>query len=538
MATCFLDNTSFPLYTMEYLSGESIAAKLTRLKKIPPDDVINYLVQACRAIEYAYCQGILHKDITPENLMVSTDHKIKLVDFGLAGFIHEDDDQLDGAFYYLAPEVYNGELSSIQSEIYSLGITAFEMVVGQRPYEESNPAEFASMRCEKEIPDPKEWVPDLPDSLHHFITKACRLNPNQRYTSITRAIDDLSEPKPESDLWQVSSKKTNCWEFMNCGRGPDNFGKKNCSICPATQPSSLDGLNEGKNSGRACWLIAGTFCDNEISGTYAEKINSCRDCAFYKEVNTVFGQTRLSIDNVDIFGFTHIGHNKKTNEDRYIFRQMKDKSLLLAVADGLGGDVSSDFAAEIVKGALANLQQLTNGRENQELKQIVLDLDILISNKAESHPELDGMATTLVCAILKKDRIHWINVGDSRLYLLRDKKLNQLSEDQTLAKFLIDEGELDPEKAREHYSYDLIDQCIGYGECEPETSTFNVQKNDLLILSTDGLHKMVTKNTILSILNADTSIEVKTKKLTQAALDSGGKDNITIVLAKINQRLK
>ena len=71
-----------------------------------------------------------------------------------------------------------------------------------------------------------------------------------------------------------------------------------------------------------------------------------------------------------------------------------------------------------------------------------------------------------------------------------------------------------------------------------ETSTPSYEKDDLLILSTDGLHKMVTQNTILSILNADTSIELKTKKLIQAALDSGGKDNVTIVLARINQPLK
>ena len=90
---------------------------------------------------------------------------------------------------------------------------------------------------------------------------------------------------------------------------------------------------------------------------------------------------------------------------------MKDKSLLLAVADGLGGDVSSDFAAEIVKGKLAGIQKFTNGKEEQELRQMALDMDIIISNKANKSPELEGMATTLVCAILKKDYIHWINVS-------------------------------------------------------------------------------------------------------------------------------
>ncbi|RLC24198.1 MAG: hypothetical protein DRH93_05270 [Deltaproteobacteria bacterium] len=336
----------------------------------------------------------------------------------------------------------------------------------------------------------------------------------------------------------MPSKKLNCWEFMKCNRGPANARDKNCNICPATLNSSLNGLNEGEKSGRACWLVAGTFCNKKVSGTYAEKIESCRRCAFYKEVNKKSGQTQLSIENVDIFCFTHLGRLLKTNEDRYLVRQMNDKSLLLAVADGLGGDVSSDFAAEIVKAKLAGIQKLTNGKEKQELEQMVLDMDMIISNKAERSPELEGMATTLVCAILKKDHIHWVNVGDSRLYLLRNKELVQVTQDQTLAKFLIEEGELAPEKAKDHYSYDLLDQCIGYGECEPETATFKVKKGDLLILSTDGLHKMVSKKTILSIVTAKTSIEVKTKALTQAALDSGGKDNITIVLANINKILK
>jgi serine/threonine protein phosphatase PrpC len=335
----------------------------------------------------------------------------------------------------------------------------------------------------------------------------------------------------------MPSKKINCWEFMKCNRGPDDAKGKNCNICPVTLNSSLNGFNEGKKSGRACWLVAGTFCDGKVSGTHAEKIESCRHCAFYKEVNKIPGQTRLNIENVDVFCFSHMGLLPKINEDRYLVRQMEDKSLLLAVADGLGGNVSSDFAAEIAKGKLVGFQKLTHGKEIQELKQLVLDMDVIIDNKAKESPELEAMATTLVCAILKKDYIHWINVGDSRLYLLRNKELVQITEDQTLAKFLIEEGELEAEKARDHYSYDLLDQCIGYGESEPEAAAFKVQKGDLLILSTDGLHKMVSKKTILSIVNAKTPIEIKTKALMQAALDSGGKDNITIVIAKINQTL-
>jgi len=336
----------------------------------------------------------------------------------------------------------------------------------------------------------------------------------------------------------MASKKINCWEFMKCGRGPNETEGENCKICPAIRHSSLDGFNEGINSGRTCWLVAGTFCNSKVSGTYAEKIESCRTCEFYQEVNKGSGQTWLSIENVDIYGFTHLGLVSKTNEDRYLMRQMEDKSLLLAVADGLGGNVSSDYAAEITKGKLVGIKSLTAGKEKQELNQMARDLDIIISNKAKKYPELEAMATTLVCAVLKNDYVHWVNVGDSRLYLLRDKKLVQVTQDQTLAKFLIEEGELTPEQAKEHYSRDILDQCVGYGVCEPETANFKIQKNDLLILSTDGLHKMVSEKEILSTLNAPTPIEDKTKALVRAALDSGGKDNITIVMAKIKQKLK
>ncbi len=521
---------------MEYLNGESIALKLKREKKIIPSEAVKYLYQACQAVDYAYKKGVLHKDINPENLMITQDNIVKLVDFGIASFIQDNDDMIDGSFSYLAPEICNGEASNIQSEIYSLGTTAFEMITGKRPYPESDPAVFMKMRRKKQIPDPKVLIPELTDSFRRFIIKACRLNPEERYADMSQALKDLSQAANE--VSQLPQDKTNCWDFMKCGRGPENSSKKACHTCPATNSSTLDGLNDGEKAGRACWLIAGTFCSNNISGTFAEKIESCRDCDFYRHVNKNSGQTRLRIDNIDIFGLTHIGLLKDTNEDRYLIRQMEDKSLLLSVADGLGGDVSSDFAAEIVKGTLVGLQKLNVGDEISQLKKLVLDLDTLINQKAQAQPDLEGMATTLVCAILKKDHFHWINVGDSRLYLLRNNKLIQLSEDQTLANFLIEEGELAPEKAKDHYSYDIIDQCIGYGECAPQTGTFKVEKNDLLVLSTDGLHKMVPQKKVSSILEKSTSIETKAKALTQAALDFGGKDNISIVLARINQTLK
>ncbi len=335
----------------------------------------------------------------------------------------------------------------------------------------------------------------------------------------------------------MSSKRINCWEYMKCGRSPENQKRTQCKKCPATMETSFNGMNEGLNAGRSCWLVAGTFCDGETSGTFAEKIKTCKDCEFYKDVHTNADQTSLGIKNIDIVAATHIGHVKLSNEDRYLIRSMDDKALLLAVADGLGGDVSSDVAAEIAKGKLAGLKYLNKGKETEELDTFTRTLDLIIHKKAQTHSSLTYMATTLACTVLKSDMIHWVNAGDSRFYILRGSQLIQVTKDHTLARVLVEEGSLKAEEADGHYSSKILDQCLGYGMCEPETGSIRVKKNDLLMLSTDGLHKMVTKNVILKILRKSTNLEEKIKALMSAALISGGKDNITVVLAHIKQTL-
>lgn len=180
---------------MEYLQGESIMDKIRRDKKLSPRTAVNYLLQICQAVQYAYNAGILHKDINPDNLMVVGSNRVKLVDFGLAGSVHEEDDLFDGAFPYLAPEISNGERASLQSDIYSLGISAFEMVTGRRPYPEEDPAQFIKMRHSEEIPEPGRIVPCLPEPLNRFIIKSCRIDPFRRFRNMDEAIDLLTRVK-------------------------------------------------------------------------------------------------------------------------------------------------------------------------------------------------------------------------------------------------------------------------------------------------------------------------------------------------------
>jgi protein phosphatase len=110
--------------------------------------------------------------------------------------------------------------------------------------------------------------------------------------------------------------------------------------------------------------------------------------------------------------------------------------------------------------------------------------------------------------------------------------LTQITEDQTLARFLLEEGEITAEQVPTHYSRHIMDQCVGCGYAEPETGCLKLLAGDLLMLSSDGLHGEISENTLNSILNTDTSLEIKARKLVEAVLDAGGKDNITVVMAQ------
>ena len=102
-----------------------------------------------------------------------------------------------------------------------------------------------------------------------------------------------------------------------------------------------------------------------------------------------------------------------------------------------------------------------------------------------------------------------------------------------MAQFLLEEGDITTEEARLHPSQNQLDQCVGCGDCMPETGRMGIQSGDLLILTTDGLHGEITTDTISSVMTSPTDIETKAKSLIRAALDAGGKDNMTIVIAEI-----
>jgi CRP-like cAMP-binding protein/tRNA A-37 threonylcarbamoyl transferase component Bud32 len=176
---------------MEFVQGESLTDMLERLKTIPSRLAADYLYQICSGLDYAHQQGIIHRDINTKNIMVQQDDRLKILDFGLACPMGTEDFSSLGTLMYMAPEQINSHPLDQRTDIYALGITAYAMVVGKRPFPEDDVKALTKMHQTRDIPDPAAKKPELPEALRQFILKAGKCDPDQRYQNIVEAREAI-----------------------------------------------------------------------------------------------------------------------------------------------------------------------------------------------------------------------------------------------------------------------------------------------------------------------------------------------------------
>jgi CRP-like cAMP-binding protein len=176
----------------EMVEGESLTNMLQRLNCIPSKLAISFLIQLCSGLEYAHKKGIIHRDINPSNIFIQQNDRPKILDFGLSCPIGTEDFATFGTMAYMAPEQIESDPMDQRTDIYAMGITAFEMLTGQRPFRETDPQKLIDLHLNCGIPDPADVVPNISEPLRQFILKACRRNPDQRYQTVTQALDDLN----------------------------------------------------------------------------------------------------------------------------------------------------------------------------------------------------------------------------------------------------------------------------------------------------------------------------------------------------------
>ena len=176
---------------MEYLRGESLAHLLERSKHLDPPLATRFLRQLCDGLEYAHGHGLIHGDINPSNITICDGRRLKILDFGLSCPVGCDELATFGTVAYSAPELILGDPVDQRTDIYSMGIMAYEMVTGSKPFPQADLAALLRQDVTEEIPDPAAKVPGLDEALRRFILKACRRDPAARYQDMTEAKRDL-----------------------------------------------------------------------------------------------------------------------------------------------------------------------------------------------------------------------------------------------------------------------------------------------------------------------------------------------------------
>ena len=225
---------------------------------------------------------------------------------------------------------------------------------------------------------------------------------------------------------------------------------------------------------------------------------------------------------------TDVGRVRTNNED-----SLYTSPRLLAVADGMGGHSGGEVASEM---ALRTLDTQFVEASPAGLLEAAYTANEAVLAAAGDDPGLRGMGTTLVAIapVEDGDALAWINVGDSRLYLLRDGELTQVSEDHNLVEEAVRSGELSPEEARNHPQRNIVTRALGIGaNVTIDGDRVDLVEGDRYLLCSDGLSDLVEDDKIASILRRLADPSDAAKELVRVANEAGGRDNITVVVADV-----
>ena len=189
---------------MELVEGITLKEYIERKGRLSHKEIISIAIQMCTGIGAAHAANIIHRDIKPQNVIISRDGKVKVTDFGIAKAVTSNTISTNamGSVHYTSPEQARGGFSDAKSDIYSIGITLYEMATGQVPFDGDSTVAVAMKHLQQEITPPSELVPDIPYSLEQIILKCTQKNGERRYPNTTQLIQDLKRSlvDPEGDF--------------------------------------------------------------------------------------------------------------------------------------------------------------------------------------------------------------------------------------------------------------------------------------------------------------------------------------------------
>lgn len=239
--------------------------------------------------------------------------------------------------------------------------------------------------------------------------------------------------------------------------------------------------------------------------------------------------------NIIVGNATDVGKIRECNED-YLAHFDTTYGYCIIVCDGMGGHAAGDIASQSAIEAIKHYLQdgkVTKLDTPNSLQNAIEFANYKLRESVQQNPALTGMGTTCVMALINNAEMYVAHAGDSRLYLIRDNNIKQLSKDHSTIQNLIDAGVLTEEEAKVSEKRNQITKAIGiFEKVEPTVSKepFRLKNDDKILLCSDGLTAHVSDEEILEIISTNTDVQVASLKLVEKANNGGGTDNITVQL--------
>ncbi len=189
---------------MELVEGITLKKYIEKKARLSVKEAVSIAIQVSMGLEAAHNNHIIHRDIKPQNIIISKEGKVKVTDFGIAKAATSNTitSNVMGSVHYTSPEQARGGYSDEKSDIYSLGITMFEMLTGRVPFNGETTVAIAIKHIQEEMPSPREYVPEIPISVEQIVCKCCQKSPDRRYQSMQELIVDLKQSliNPDEDF--------------------------------------------------------------------------------------------------------------------------------------------------------------------------------------------------------------------------------------------------------------------------------------------------------------------------------------------------
>lgn len=234
------------------------------------------------------------------------------------------------------------------------------------------------------------------------------------------------------------------------------------------------------------------------------------------------------------FSMTDVGRRREMNQDYMFTSETAVGKLpnLFIVADGMGGHKAGEYASRFTVDTMVDIIKNANAKEPvAAIGQAIKEANRLLLKEAKTDESKAGMGTTVVAAVLMDKTLYAANVGDSRLYVLNQDTITQITRDHSLVEEMVRLGEMDKADAKDHPDKNIITRAVGVApELEIDFFETEINDGDIILLCTDGLTNMIEDEDIRRIILSQRDIVERTEKLIETANQNGGRDNITVVL--------